>query len=122
MRSIGPVGAWPLPVLQLMSMLGEARRAVMPGFFLDLPCVESRAVEVGKSIDDRSNEELAKGLATGDFTPRKEAFAKEVLRRRHDRGWTVELRLSSLPRSPGSEAYLLSRLVLRKPMGPSCLA
>jgi hypothetical protein len=27
-----------------------------------------------------------------------------------------------LPRSPGSEAYLLSRLVLRKPMGPSCLA
>ena len=53
-------------------------------------------------MDDRSNQELKSALAEGELSPRKQAFAKEVLRRRYEtkdgaRLWTyVWLRLIAL--------------------------
>jgi hypothetical protein len=41
-------------------------------------------------MDDRSNQELKSALAEGELSPRKQAIAKEVLRRRYetkDGGW-----------------------------------
>ena len=35
-------------------------------------------------MDDRSNQELMSVLAEGDLSPRKQAIAKEVLRRRYE--------------------------------------
>ena len=34
-------------------------------------------------MDDRSNQELKSALAEGELSPRKQAIAKEVLRRRY---------------------------------------
>jgi hypothetical protein len=39
---------------------------------------------MAKPLDDRSNEELEKGLQKGEFGSRKAAFAKEILRRREE--------------------------------------
>ena len=36
-------------------------------------------------IDERSNQELKAALAQGELSPRKQAIAKEVLRRRYDK-------------------------------------
>jgi len=44
-----------------------------------------RASAVGKSrgpLDTRSDAALEKGLAEGEYVPRKKAFVKEILRRR----------------------------------------
>ena len=35
-------------------------------------------------MDDRSNQELESALAEGELSPRKQAIAKEVLRRRYE--------------------------------------
>ena len=35
-------------------------------------------------MDDQSNQELKSAIAAGALSPRKHAFAKEVLRRRYD--------------------------------------
>ena len=35
-------------------------------------------------MDDRSNQELKSALAEGELSPRKQAIAKEVLRRRYE--------------------------------------
>jgi len=35
-------------------------------------------------MDDRSNQELKSALAEGELRPRKQAIAKEVLRRRYE--------------------------------------
>ena len=35
-------------------------------------------------MDDRSNRELKSALAEGELSPRKQAIAKEVLRRRYE--------------------------------------
>ncbi len=35
-------------------------------------------------MNERSDQELKRALASGELSPRKEAFAKEVLRRRSD--------------------------------------
>jgi hypothetical protein len=37
---------------------------------------------VGKGIHERSDDELARSIASGELAPRKEAIAQEVLRRR----------------------------------------
>ena len=47
-------------------------------------------------MDDRSNQELKSALAEGELSPRKQAIAKEVLRRRYlakdgGRLWTYVL-------------------------------
>jgi hypothetical protein len=36
-------------------------------------------------MDERSNQELKAALAQGELSPRKQAIAKEVLRRRYDK-------------------------------------
>ena len=41
-------------------------------------------------MDERSNRDLKDALARGQFSPRKTAFAREILRRRRDykaKGW-----------------------------------
>ena len=38
-----------------------------------------------RQMDERSNQELKAVLAQGELSPRKQAIAKEVLRRRYDK-------------------------------------
>jgi hypothetical protein len=40
--------------------------------------------EARSFMDERSTQELESALAEGDLSPRKKAFAKEVLRRRYE--------------------------------------
>lgn len=42
-------------------------------------------------MDERSNQELESALSEGELSPRKKAFAKEVLRRRYEAkdGWRL---------------------------------
>ena len=66
-------------------------------------------------MDDQSDQELKSAIATGELSPRKEAIAREVLRRRHEangggRLWTY-LWL------PLIGALSLARLVLRRLRG-----
>lgn len=45
-------------------------------------------------LTDRPNEELERDLVNGNFSPRKQVIAEEVLRRRYlAKGWTGWLRL-----------------------------
>jgi hypothetical protein len=63
-------------------------------------------------MDDKSDQELKSAIATGELSPRKEAIAKEVLRRRYDArggGWLwTHLWLALIG------ALGLARLVLRR--------
>jgi hypothetical protein len=60
---------------------------------LEQPASLGTSRDIGqKQMDDRSNQELKSALAEGELSPRKQAIAKEVLRRRYEEGggrlWT----------------------------------
>lgn len=52
---------------------------------LEQPASSGTSRDIGqKQMDDRSNQELKSALAEGELSPRKQAIAKEVLRRRYE--------------------------------------
>jgi hypothetical protein len=65
------------------------------------------------SRNERSEEELAEGLAGDALAPRKKAVAAEVLRRPHGQGWTVELWLRLL-----TAVARVKKLIVRKTPTP----
>jgi len=67
-------------------------------------------------MNDRSNSELNSALARGDLSPRKKAFAEEVLRRRYEASeggmiWTHAW-------LPILAVLSLARMALRRFRGP----
>jgi hypothetical protein len=64
-------------------------------------------------MEDRNDQELKRALATGELSPRKQAVAKEILRRRHEAkgGWR---RLGTYVWVPLLALLGVARLALRR--------